>query len=310
MGSTRRGCVVTSEARPLVEPMNWPVEHHHIRTNGIRLHVVQTGPATGPLVLLLHGFPEFWYGWRHQLPYLAAAGYRVWAPDQRGYNLSEKPQGTAAYRLEIVAADVIGLINAAGQEHTCLVGHDWGGVVAWWIAGHAPHWLERMVVINAPHGAVMRQHLRRSPAQWLRSAYIAFFQLPCIPELVSRIDNWRLLVRALQQSSRPGTFTTADLERYRQAWAQPHAYHAMLNWYRALRRKPSSLPARRPITVPTLLIWGVNDVFLGREMIRPTLELCQEGQLAMLEEGSHWVHLEEPARVNALIDTFLQCGHR
>jgi epoxide hydrolase 4 len=290
--------------------MNWPVEHHHIRTNGIRLHVVQTGPATGPLVLLLHGFPEFWYGWRHQLPYLAAAGYRVWAPDQRGYNLSEKPQGTAAYRLEIVAADVIGLMNAAGQEHTCLVGHDWGGVVAWWIARHAPHRLERMVVINAPDGAVMRQHLRRSPAQWLRSAYIAFFQLPWIPELVSRIDNWRLLVRALQQSSRPGTFTTADLERYRQAWAQPHAYHAMLNWYRALRRKPSSLPAHRPITVPTLLIWGVYDVFLGREMIRPTLELCREGQLALLEEGSHWVHLEEPARVNALIDTFLRGGHR
>ena len=167
-----------------------------------------------------------------------------------------------------------------------------------------------MVVINAPDGAVMRQHLRRSPAQWPRSAYIAFFQLPRFPELVSRMDNWRLLVGALQQSSRPGTFTIADQERYRQAWAQPHAYHAMLNWYRALWRKPPSLPAHRPITVPTLLIWGVNDIFLGRDMIRPTLECCQEGQLAMLEEGSHWVHLQEPARVNALIDTFLQGGHR
>jgi pimeloyl-ACP methyl ester carboxylesterase len=288
--------------------MDLPVEHHQILTNGIRLHVVQTGPITGPLVLLLHGFPEFWYGWRHQLPALAAAGYRVWAPDQRGYNVSDKPPGIAAYRLEVLAADVLGLMDAASQEKACLVGHDWGGVIAWWIASHAPHRLERVVMINAPHGAVMRRHLRRSPAQWFRSSYIGFFQLPWIPELVSRMGQWRLLVRALQQSSRPGTFTPADLERYRQAWAQPQAYHAMLNWYRAVVRMPPPLPGRHPIPVPTLLIWGANDVFLGREMARPSLALCQDGQLVMLEEGTHWVHHEESARVNGLIETFLRGG--
>jgi epoxide hydrolase 4 len=192
-----------------------PVEHHQISTNGIHLHVVQTASATGPLVLLLHGFPEFWYGWRHQLPSLATAGYRVWAPDQRGYNLRDKPSGIAAYRLEVLAADVIGLIDAAGQQKARLVGHDWGGVVAWWIASHTPERLERMVVINAPHSAVMRQHLFRHPRQWFRSAYIGFFQVPWIPELVTRLGNWRLLVRALQQSSRPGTFTSVDLEQYR-----------------------------------------------------------------------------------------------
>jgi epoxide hydrolase 4 len=289
--------------------MHWPVEHHQIATNGIRLHVVQTGPATGPLVLLLHGFPEFWYGWRHQLPYLAAAGYRVWAPDQRGYNMSDKPPGIAAYRLEVLTADVLGLIDAASREKAYVVGHDWGGVVGWWIASHAPHRLERVVLINAPHGAVMRQHLRRRPAQWLKSSYIGFFQLPWIPELVSRLGHWRLLVRALQRSSRPGTFTPGDLEQYRRAWDQPGAYHAMLNWYRAAVRIPPGLRVHRPITtVPTLLIWGAQDAFLGREMAQRSFALCQEGQLAMLEEGTHWVHHEEPARVNVLIDTFLRDG--
>jgi epoxide hydrolase 4 len=299
-------CVVPNDAQRLVRPMHWPIEHHQIPTNGIGLHVVQSGPARGPLVLLLHGFPEFWYGWRHQLSYLATAGYRVWAPDQRGYNVSDKPAGIESYRLEVLAADALGLIDAASQEKAYIVGHDWGGVVSWWIASHAAHRLERSVVINAPHEAVMRQHLRQRPAQWLRSSYIGFFQLPLIPELVCRMGHWRLLVQVLQQSSRPGTFTAADLERYRQAWAQPRTYHAMLNWYRAIARKPLGPPVDRVITPPTLLIWGAQDVFLGREMAQASIVLCQEGRLAVIEEGTHWVHHEEPDRVNVLIDTFLR----
>jgi epoxide hydrolase 4 len=288
--------------------MQFPLEHHEIPTNGIRLHVVQSGPASGPLVLLLHGFPEFWYGWRHQLPALAAAGYRVWAPDLRGYNESEKPQGIAAYRLEVLAADIIGLMDAAGQEQACLVGHDWGGVITWWIAIHAPQRLQQMVVINAPHGAAMRQQLRRHPAQWLRSAYVGWFQLPWLPELVTRVGRGRLLVRALQQSSRPGTFTPADLERYREAWFQPQALRAMLNWYRALLRRPPQRPTSGPVTVPTLLLWGANDRFLGREMAHASLEQCQQGQLVMFEEATHWVHHEQSVRVNALLETFLRAG--
>ena len=288
--------------------MHGSLEHHQISTNGIRLHVVQTGPVTGPLVLLLHGFPEFWYGWRHQLPALAAAGYRVWAPDLRGYNESEKPQGLAAYRLEVLAADIIGLMDAAGQEQACLVGHDWGGVITWWIAIHAPQRLQRMVVINAPHGAAMRQQLRRHPAQWLRSAYVGWFQFPWLPELVTRVGRGRLLVRALQQSSRPGTFTPADLERYREAWSQPQALRAMLNWYRALLRRPPQRSTFGPVTVPTLLLWGANDRFLGREMAHASLEQCQQGQLVMFEEATHWVHHEQSVRVNGLLETFLSAG--
>lgn len=154
------------------------MDHSQIKTNGIHLHVAQAGPKDGPLVILLHGFPEFWYGWRHQIPSLADAGYRVWAPDQRGYNLSEKPDRIADYRIDALASDVIGLIDAAGREKAFLIGHDWGAAVAWFIARTDPERLKRMVILNVPHGAVMQKHLRRNPAQRRRSWYIYFFSDP------------------------------------------------------------------------------------------------------------------------------------
>ena len=180
---------------------------------GIKLHVVQDGPRTGRLVILLHGFPAFWYGWRRQIPFLAAAGYRVWAPDQRGYNLSAKPTGIAAYSLDQLAADVIGLVDAAGQATALLVGHDWGAAVAWWIASKYPARLARMVIINVPHGAVLMRHLRRNPAQIRKSWYMFFFQLPLLPEILIPSRNWHMLAQALKNSSRPGTFTIVEMCR-------------------------------------------------------------------------------------------------
>ncbi|MBI5290575.1 MAG: alpha/beta hydrolase [Chloroflexi bacterium] len=282
------------------------MEHQQIATNGIQLHVVQDGPKDGPLVILLHGFPEFWYGWQHQLPYLAAAGYRVWVPDQRGYGLSDKPVGISAYTLDTLAADVVGLMDAAGQDQACLVGHDWGAAVAWWVAAKYPDRLKRMAVINVPHGAVMQRNLRHNRAQLLKSWYIFFFQLPWLPEALARLDNWKQVAGSLQHSSRPGTFTPADLEQYRQAWSQPGAYTSMLNWYRALVQKPSRPPAGSCIRVPTLLIWGARDMFLGRELAQPSIDLCDDGRLILVEGASHWVHHEEADRVNELIDAFLQ----
>ena len=141
------------------------MDYQYVETNGIRLHVAQAGPREGPLVILLHGFPEFSYAWKQQIPFLASAGYRVWAPDQRGYNLSEKPDGIAAYNLDELAADVIGLIDAAGQNKVVLVGHDWGAAVAWWAAVKYPDRLSKLVVMNAPHGAVMQKNFRRNFAQ-------------------------------------------------------------------------------------------------------------------------------------------------
>lgn len=285
---------------------SFELEHAHLDTNGIRLHVVQAGPAQGPLAILLHGFPEFWYSWRRQIPHLAAAGFRVWAPDQRGYNLSDKPKGRRAFRVEELAADVIGLVQQSGRERIHLVGHDWGGAVAWWIALHYPQILERLVLLNIPHPAVMLRNLKRNPAQMCRSWYVLFFQLPWLPEALSRAGHWRWPARALRKTSRPGTFSDADLAMYREAWSQPGAFTSMLNWYRALTTQRLQLPGNPRISVPTLLLWGCHDGALGREMAQPSIDLCDHGRLVLFEEATHWVHEDEPDRVNELLTQFLQ----
>ncbi|SOD97359.1 alpha/beta fold hydrolase [Spirosoma fluviale] len=267
----------------------------------VRLHVVQAGPDDGPLIILLHGFPEFWYGWKNQIDTLAEAGYCVWVPDQRGYNLSEKPVGIDAYSLDTLVADVIGLIDASGRQKAVVVGHDWGAAVAWWTAVSHPEHVERLVVLNVPHPIVMKKYASSNIGQMIRSWYIGFFQLPWIPETLSSAGNWSMFVRTLLSSSRPGTFRRADLQQYKAAWSQPGAVMAMINWYRASLRKP---PARRPsirVTVPTLLIWGTRDKFLKREMAQPSIDLCDNGRLVFLENASHWVQHEEAERVNELI---------
>src|SRR3712207_984228 len=143
------------------------LEHRTVASNGHRFHVAQAGPEEGPLVLLLHGFPEFWYGWRRQIAWLAARGFRVWAPDQRGYNLSDRPRGVEAYRLDHLTDDVLGLVEASGRTRAHLVGHDWGGVVGWRFAERFPGSLDRLAILNAPHPAAMRARLARDPVQAL-----------------------------------------------------------------------------------------------------------------------------------------------
>jgi len=282
------------------------MEHHQIRTNHLTLHVAAAGPPTGPLILLLHGFPEFWYGWRKQIPALAGTGYRIWAPDQRGYNRSDKPGGVKNYRIELLAGDVLGLMDAAGRQTAFLVGHDWGAAVAWHLAASHPERIDRMAAINVPHPQVMVRHLRRSPRQLLRSWYMLFFQLPWLPEALSRCCSWRFPTSALRNTSLPGTFSNADLQRYREAWSQPGAYSAMLNWYRAAFRMASLPSTNSRISVPTLLIWGAGDRFLGRELARPSIERCDRGRLEFFEQATHWVHHEQADRVNALLIDFFQ----
>ncbi|QJD78795.1 alpha/beta fold hydrolase [Spirosoma rhododendri] len=277
--------------------------HTTVDTNGVRLHVVQAGPATGPLMLLLHGFPEFWYGWKAQMQPLADAGFRVWVPDQRGYNLSDKPAGIDAYRLDTLVADVVGLIDAAGVEKAIVVGHDWGGIVAWWLAVTYPERVERLVILNVPHPAVLSGFIRRNPGQLLRSWYVAFFQLPILPEWLMGRRRGAMLARTLRSSSRPGTFSRDDLAQYRTAWSQPGAVRSMVNWYRALIRRPA---ARRPsirVTVPTLIIWGIHDRFLQRELAQASLTRCDDGRAEYLDT-THWVQHEAPQRVNELILDF------
>lgn len=275
-----------------------PIMHHtFINTNGIRLHVVQDGPADGPLVILLHGFPEFWYGWHRQISELAKAGYWVWVPDQRGYNLSDKPQDIASYSIDTLAADVIGLIDAAGRQKAVVVGHDWGAAVAWWTAVVYPDRVERLVVLNVPHPVVMKRFASRNLEQVLRSWYIGFFQVPKLPEQLLARNNYQLLVRTLLGSSCSGTFTRVDLEQYKEAWSQPGALTAMINWYRALWRSPASRQKSIRVKAPTLLIWGVRDRFLMQEMAPLSIDLCDNGRLLLLPNATHWVQHEEVNRV-------------
>lgn len=281
-------------------------DHAMIRTNGIHLHVVQAGPQDGPLVILLHGFPEFWYGWRKQIDALAEQGFRVWVPDQRGYNLSEKPAGVAAYNLDELSSDVIGLIDAAGREKAFLVGHDWGAGVAWWLANRSPERVEKLVILNAPHHAVFRRTLEQDFAQQKRSWYFLFFQIPWLPETLLITQNSERLVQSLKGSSRPGAFTDEEFVEYRKAWAQPGALTTMINWYRAvLQVQPRRLPSPR-ITVPTLILWGKRDFALGWEMAQKSIELCDDGRLIFFEDATHWVQHEEAQAVNQHILAFLK----
>ncbi|MBP2316755.1 alpha/beta fold hydrolase [Azospirillum soli] len=271
---------------------------------GVRLHVVEAGPRDGPLVILLHGFPEFWYGWRRQIGALAAGGFHVLAPDQRGYAASDKPRGIGAYTADTLAADVLRLAERAGRASFTLVGHDWGGVVAWWVALTAPERVERLVILNAPHPATMRGYALRHPTQAARSWYVLAFQPPVLPELVIRAGGFRLAERALTGTSRPGTFTADDLARYREAWARPGAMTAMLNWYRALRRRMD--PPRGRLRMPVLILWGDRDRFLDRGLAEAAAAMCGDTRVVHLETATHWIQHEEAARVNEEIEAFLK----
>jgi pimeloyl-ACP methyl ester carboxylesterase len=273
--------------------------------NGIRLHVVEAGPPDGPLVILLHGFPDFSWGWRHQLEPLAAAGYRVVVPDQRGYALSDKPRGPDAYRLDVLVADVIALADACGGGAFRLVGHDWGGIVAWETAIRYPERVEQLVILNAPHPDVGYRAVRRRPRQLLRSWYVGFFQIPGVPEFLLRLRRFALLRRALTGSARPGTFSQEELNRYVEAWSSPGTLTAMLNYYRALRRKARRVPAAR-VEPPTLILWGVRDRFLERVVAELSLDLCQNGRIQYFDTATHWVLLEEAPTVNAAVLGFFR----
>lgn len=278
------------------------LDHRTAQVDGIALHYVTAGE--GRPVVLLHGFPEFWYGWRSQIAPLAASGLRVTAPDQRGYNTSGKPRGLSAYNLDALADDVVGLLDALGLDRAAIVGHDWGGIVAWWVAARHPGRVERLAVLNAPHPVAFREFLRTSPRQLIKSWYTFYFQIPWLPEALFRLRGWASLKRALVNSSRPGTFDDADLDEYAEAWSQPGAMTAMINWYRAaLRRPPAAADAR--ISAPTLIIWGARDHALDRRLADASLARCDRGRLEFIEEATHWVQHEEPERVNRLLLEFL-----
>jgi pimeloyl-ACP methyl ester carboxylesterase len=283
----------------------WPpgVEHRTLAVGDQRLHVVLAGSPDAPLVLLLHGFPEGALGWRRQVDALARAGWRVAVPDQRGYGASSKPAGVAAYRLDVIAHDAIALARALGHVRARVVGHDWGGVVAWRLLERHAGFVERAVILNAPHPATLLDHMRKHPTQALKSAYIAFFQLPALPEAWLRANRHAVLRRALTSTSRAGAFDDATLDAYAAAWSEPGALSAMLNWYRALPASPRTPPQR--IGVPVRIVWGDEDAALDRGLAERAAALCDHAEVVHVPECTHWLAHEDPQRVGQLIIEWL-----
>ena len=261
-------------------------------------------------MILLHGFPEFWYGWRHQIPALAAAGLKVVAPDLRGYNLSDKPRRVSDYGMDRLVGDVLALVRqvAGSSGRAAVVGHDWGGIIAWRLAMQHPEVVDRLVILNAPHPAAYLRELRRSPAQLMKSWYAFFFQLPWLPEALVRFDDFALLRRGFRlDPSRPSAFTRADVARYVEAFSRPGALTAAINYYRAaFREGPGAMAAAvRRIDVPTLVIWGDGDRYLASELASDLGQWVTHCRVERVPAASHWVQHDEPEVVNRLLLSFL-----
>ena len=301
MAHNGAGVVVDSET---IGSEGWV--HRYAVVNGVRLHYVEYD--SGPLVVLLHGFPEFWYAWRHQIPALAAAGYRVIALDQRGYNLSDKPKGVGHYRLEALLGDVLGIIRHAGEQRAVVAGHDWGGAIAWNFAMRHPEAVDRLIVLNAPHPQRFLDEITGF-SQLRKSWYMFLFQLPWLPERLLRAGDYAGLAHTLRSDPvHPGAFDEADIAHYKQAISQPGALTATINYYRALiRLNPFSYKhAITRIDIPTLLIWGEQDRYLGIRLTEGLEPWVPKLQLERIPDASHWVQAEVPERVNALILGFLR----
>lgn len=283
---------------------------------GVRLHYVEQGE--GPLMVLLHGFPECWYSWRHQIPAMAAEGYRVVAPDLRGYNESDKPPERRAYRMERLVADVKALIQRLGHDRAVVAGHDWGGAVAWQLALDHPELVERLAVFNCPHPAAWAMNMRRGGRynfrQLGRSWYMFFFQVPVLPERLIARDPRGFVERAFRgMAANPDAFDDDDLDRFGRALERPGAARSAINYYRQVFRtglaarvltgRPPEVP---PLSMPTLVVWGEQDRSLGRELTEG-MERFFTGpfEIRYIPDAGHWVQQERPEACNEYLRAFL-----
>ncbi|MEW6444224.1 MAG: alpha/beta hydrolase [bacterium] len=275
--------------------------------DGIKLHYVQQGD--GPLALLLHGFPEFWYSWRHQIPFLAGK-FKAVAPDLRGYNLSDKPRGVASYFVEKLTDDVRSLIRVLGAEKAIVVGHDWGGIIAWYLAAYHPEAVERLVVLNAPHPRAYLREMPRNFRQLRASWYVFMFQLPWLPEWYVRRERYLMLRKALRGwAHRKEAFSDEDLRLFEEAMSQPGCLTAAINYYRGLFRDRATLKRIRQfptIAVPTLIIWAEDDRALTKDLtygLDPYF--AEPPRIRYIPRCSHWVQQEQPDQVNRYLEEFL-----
>jgi epoxide hydrolase 4 len=276
-----------------------------VPANGLTFEVFEAGEGDR-LALMLHGFPQHAVSFRHQLPLLAALGYRVWAVNQRGYGGSSRPRDRAAYGLSHLTEDVAGLIDASGARSVLLLGHDWGGLIAWTFAIRRLRPLEKLVILNVPHPLCFRRALttwRQRAMSW----YVGFFQMPYLPDRLLAAGNGRLLSCMMRRDTgRAEVFPDDVLAIYRGNVSAPGAATAMLNWYRAAGR--DILTARdlaAPVDVPVLIIWGERDMALSLACLAGTDHYVRDLRIARLPGISHWVQEDAPDEVNRQIGTFV-----
>jgi epoxide hydrolase 4 len=302
-------------------------EHDFIRANGIRFHYAWAGH--GPrLLLMLHGFPQCWWMWRHQLalfqPELAAdeadrerrtrlaEQYIAVAPDLRGYNQTDRPNW--GYGLDTLTDDAAALIHALGHKRAIAVGHDWGGAIAWSLAISRPDLVERLVVLNSPHLARFAAAFPTNPRQMLRSWYFLFFQLPRLPEAALRAGNFAAVDRTMRGTAAdPSAFSERDIQIYKDGLSQPGALTAAIDYYRAaLRQGPNGLfrGTGMRVRAPTLLIWGEDDQALGKELTYGTERFVPDLRVRYIARCGHWVAEERPEQVNQYLLEFLPGGER
>ena len=277
-----------------------------VAANGLTFEVAEAGSGEH-LALCLHGFPELHYSWRHQMPLLAELGYRVWAPNQRGYGGSSRPAEVADYTMDRIVADAAALFDASGARTLTLIAHDWGGAIAWNLAINRVRPLERLVVMNLPHPACFAVALRHAP-QRRRSWYMGAFQLPWLPERLMALGDAALVRRAFRGMAVDKTrFPDAVLDVYAAAARRPGALKAMIDWYRAAARHRDRMRFGNGgrVEVPTLIVWGEEDTALGLETLDGTERYVADLTVRRLPGVSHWVQQEAPEAVNAILREWL-----
>jgi pimeloyl-ACP methyl ester carboxylesterase len=288
------------------------IQQRFIEANGLRFELAEAGTAQSPkLAILLHGFPELNFSWRHQMPMLAEQGWRVWAPNLRGYGMSDRPDGIAAYRLHNLLEDVGALIDAAKAEYPAeeimIVAHDWGAVIAWMFAIRQIRPIDRLVIMNVPHPKCAERELKHW-RQLRKSWYIFFFQLPFVPEKMLLANDAKAVRRAFFESAaHKDRFAKSDLDVYAKAAQLPGAMQAMLNYYRALMRYADDRdPGDASVRVPTLVIWGENDLALDIHLLDGMEQWVLNLTLHRLPGISHWVQQDAPDKVNRIMTDWLQ----
>jgi pimeloyl-ACP methyl ester carboxylesterase len=255
-------------------------------------------------MLMLHGFPEFWYSWRHQIPEFAKY-YKVVALDLRGYNDSDKPKAQSAYTMDELVKDIEGVIKGLGYNKCTLVGHDWGGAIAWNFAYKHPDMLDKLIVLNLPHPAKFAEAFR-NPQQLLRSWYVFFFQTPILPELLIQSNDYQPIETMLKgMAVDKSIFSQADIEAYKDAAAKRGALTATINYYRNVFQPKFFNQTLGVLEVPTLMIWGDKDIALGKELTYGTEAYVRDFQIKYIPNCSHWVQQEQPSLVNQYMREFL-----